>query len=108
LYLEKKLTKKIAAALAAERPLPALKPVRAIDKIIALLFLSISLEKILETELDNARIHACGVNLPKRAILYAQLRNGIGELGLIERVVKLHPELEGMAFAYPCVFNEPA
>jgi hypothetical protein len=45
---------KTAAALAAERPLPALKPVRAIDAIITLLFRSISLENILETELDKS------------------------------------------------------
>jgi hypothetical protein len=43
----KGVIEKTAAALAAEWPLPALKPVRAIDEIIVLLFRSISLEKIL-------------------------------------------------------------
>ena len=85
-------------------PLPALKPVRAIDESIALLCFSISLEKILETELDNTRIHACGCNLPKRAI--PQRRIGISKLGMVKGIVKLRPELEGMAFTYPCVFDE--
>jgi len=70
-----------------------LKPVRAIDEIIALLFLSISLEKILETELDNSRIHACGANLPKcHARRVRRIR--IGELGMVKGIIKLRPELE--------------
>ena len=96
-----------AAALAAERPLPALKPVRAIDEIITLLFRSISLENILETELDNTGIHACGSNLPKRTGRVQRVRRaGIGELGMVKGIIKLRPELEGMTFTDPCVFDE--
>ncbi len=84
-----------------------MKPVRAINEIIALLFRSISLEKILETELDNTRIHACGGNLPKRASRIQRVRRtGIGELGMVKGIVELRPELERMTFTYPCVFDE--
>ncbi len=65
---------------------------------------SISLEDVLETELDNARIDSCGINLPKRRI--PQCSIGIPELGGVEGIVKLRPELEGMTFFYQGVLGK--
>lgn len=64
---------------------------------------SIPLEDVLETELDNARVDRCGIDLPERAI--PQRSVGISELRMIEGIVKLRPELEGMPFFYHRVFD---
>lgn len=61
-------------------------------------FLSISLEKILETELDNARIDGCSRNLPERLITPRSV--GTRELWSIEGIVELSSELDSMAFFY--------
>ena len=72
--------------------------------LIELLCVSVFLEKVLETELNNARIDACAGNLPKRRIPYRSI--GISELRSIEGVVKLGPELEIVAFTYRGVFDD--
>ena len=57
------------------------------------------LENVLETELDDARVDACGSDLSERVGIIPQPSGGICELGSIKGIVKLRPELEGMTLS---------
>lgn len=89
LWYEKK------TALAAQRPQELLFYYEAMG--------SASLEDVLETKLDNARIDCGAINLPERAV--PQRSVGIPELRVIKGIVKFRPELECMAFAYGRVLD---
>ncbi len=62
------------------------------------------LENVLKTELNNARIDACAVDLAKRCAPYRGI--GISELRRIKGIVKFSPELKVMPLSYRCVFND--
>jgi hypothetical protein len=64
---------------------------------------SVSLENILETELDNARADGGTGDLSERQVIPHSI--GIGELGSIKGIVKLRPELEGVPFFYSRVLD---
>ena len=65
----------------------------------------VALKKVFKPELDDARVYACGSDLPERVGEIPQPSGGICELGMVKRIVKLRPELEDMTFFYRGVLD---
>jgi hypothetical protein len=59
-------------------------------ELFALPCIMVCLKNVLKTELNNPRIDACAINLPKRTIPYPGI--GIAELRGIKGIVKFGPE----------------